>query len=151
MHLITLNLNYSRNAIDNREIDTVRFYTTYLEASNQKSFKKNYSIALMIDQRVSEGIRCEFFGQPALTTTIPAQLFKKFGCKIVPVYVERVNGIFFKIKVDLEALTAARNPARLVDFGWIVLEAQKSSTAQIGNPYQLWYIFFKSQKYFFGK
>lgn len=65
-----------------------------------KSFKKNYSIALMIDQRVSEGIKCEFFGQPALTTTIPAQLFKKFGCKIVPVYVERVNGIFFKIKVS---------------------------------------------------
>jgi len=65
-----------------------------------KSFKKNYSIALMIDQRVSEGIRCEFFGQPALTTTIPAQLFKKFGCKIVPVYVERINGIFFKIKVS---------------------------------------------------
>ena len=65
-----------------------------------KSFKKNYSIALMIDQRVSEGIRCEFFGQPALTTTIPAQLFKKFGCKIVPVYVERINGTFFKIKVS---------------------------------------------------
>ena len=65
-----------------------------------KSFKKNYSIALMIDQRVSEGIRCEFFGQPALTTTIPAQLFKKFGCKIVPVYIERINGIFFKIKVS---------------------------------------------------
>jgi len=51
-----------------------------------KSFKKNYSIALMIDQRVSEGIKCDFFGQPALTTTIPAQLFKKFGCKIVPIY-----------------------------------------------------------------
>tara|TARA_Y100000588_G_scaffold383773_1_gene473768 strand:- start:7026 stop:8408 length:1383 start_codon:yes stop_codon:yes gene_type:complete len=43
---INLNLNYSRNAIDNREIDTVRFYTTYLEASNQKSFKKNYNKAL---------------------------------------------------------------------------------------------------------
>jgi KDO2-lipid IV(A) lauroyltransferase len=57
-----------------------------------ESFKKNYSIALMIDQRVSEGIKCNFFGQPALTTTIPAQLFKKFGCKIVPV--------FFKIKVS---------------------------------------------------
>jgi len=65
-----------------------------------ESFKKNYSIALMIDQRVSEGIKCDFFGQPALTTTIPAQLFKKFGCKIVPVYVERINGIFFKIKVS---------------------------------------------------
>jgi KDO2-lipid IV(A) lauroyltransferase len=65
-----------------------------------ESFKKNYSIALMIDQRVSEGIKCDFFGQPALTTTIPAQLFKKFGCKIVPIYIERINDIFFKIKVS---------------------------------------------------
>ena len=54
----------------------------------------------MIDQRVSEGIKCDFFGQPALTTTIPAQLFKKFGCKIVPIYIERINDIFFKIKVS---------------------------------------------------
>jgi len=65
-----------------------------------ESFKKKYSIALMIDQRVSEGIKCSLFGQPALTTTIPAQLFKKFGCKIVPVYIERINDIFFKITVS---------------------------------------------------
>ena len=36
--------------------------------------KKNYSIALMIDQRVSEGEKINFFGKPALTTTLPAQL-----------------------------------------------------------------------------
>jgi KDO2-lipid IV(A) lauroyltransferase len=65
-----------------------------------KSFKKNYSIALMIDQRVSEGIKSDFFGNPALTTTIPAQLVKKYGCKVVPIYIERVNGIFFKIKIN---------------------------------------------------
>ena len=64
------------------------------------SFKKNYSIALMIDQRVSEGIELDFFGEKALTTTIPAQLVKKFGCKIVPIYIERLNGINFKMKVN---------------------------------------------------
>ena len=64
------------------------------------SYKKNYSIALMLDQRVSEGIKSNFFGQPALTTTIPAQLFKKFRCKIVPVYIERTNEVFFKIKIN---------------------------------------------------
>lgn len=63
-------------------------------------FKKNYSIAIMIDQRVSEGIKVDFFGQEALTTTIPAQLFKKFGCKIVPVHIERINNNFFKIKIS---------------------------------------------------
>ena len=64
------------------------------------SFKNNYSIALMIDQRVSEGIELDFFGEKALTTTIPAQLVKKFGCKIVPIYIERVNDINFKMKVN---------------------------------------------------
>ncbi len=54
----------------------------------------------MIDQRVSEGIKSDFFGQLALTTTIPAQLVKKFGCKIVPVYIERIKGTFFKIKIN---------------------------------------------------
>ena len=63
-------------------------------------FKKNYSIAMMIDQRVSEGIKVNFFGQTALTSTIAAQLVKKYGCKIVPIYIERINSINFKIKIN---------------------------------------------------
>jgi len=65
-----------------------------------KFFNNNYSIALMIDQRVSEGIKSTFFGEEALTTTIPAQLVKKFGCKIVPIYIERINGTNFKMKIN---------------------------------------------------
>ena len=52
-----------------------------------KSFKNNYSIAIMIDQRVRESIKVDFFGHKASTTTIPAQLVKKFGSKIVPIYI----------------------------------------------------------------
>ena len=55
------------------------------------NFKKGTSIALMIDQRVSEGIRVKLFNEKALTTTIPAQFIKKFGAKIIPVYIERIN------------------------------------------------------------
>ena len=51
--------------------------------------KKNYSIALMIDQRVSEGEKINFFGKTALTTTLPAQLAFKFNLEIVPVFIER--------------------------------------------------------------
>jgi KDO2-lipid IV(A) lauroyltransferase len=61
------------------------------------NFKKGTSIALMIDQRVSQGIECKLFGQKALTTTIPAQFVKKFNAKIVPVYIERKNNRIFKI------------------------------------------------------
>ena len=63
-------------------------------------FKENYSVALMIDQRVSEGIKVNFYGQKASTTTIPAQLAKKYGCKIVPIYIERINSIHFKMTIN---------------------------------------------------
>jgi KDO2-lipid IV(A) lauroyltransferase len=63
-------------------------------------FKNGYSIALMIDQRVSEGIKSNFFGRPAFTTTIPAQMIKKFKCKVIPIYVERINNVNFKIVVN---------------------------------------------------
>jgi len=63
-------------------------------------FKNDYSIALMIDQRVSQGIRSKFFRKEAYTTTIPAQFMKKFKCKIVPIYIERVNKINFKLTIS---------------------------------------------------
>ena len=64
-----------------------------------KEYKNGASIALMIDQRVSEGILSNFFGQNALTTTIPAQFVKKFNTKVVPIYIERLNNDKFKITV----------------------------------------------------
>ena len=54
-----------------------------------KYFKNGTSIALMIDQRVSQGIKSNFFNKKHLTTTIPAQFVKKFKCKVVPIYIER--------------------------------------------------------------
>ena len=62
--------------------------------------KNNFSTALMIDQRVSEGILSNFFNKKALTTTIPAQLVKKFDIPVVPVNIERVKNINFKIKIE---------------------------------------------------
>jgi Kdo2-lipid IVA lauroyltransferase/acyltransferase len=62
-------------------------------------FKKKTSIALMIDQRVSQGIKSNFFMNMAFTTTIPAQFVKKFNCKIVPIYIERIKSTDFKITI----------------------------------------------------
>ena len=65
-----------------------------------KFYKKNYSTALMIDQRVSEGIEVNFFKHKAFTTTIPAQLVKKYKMPIVPIFIERFENIKFKITVQ---------------------------------------------------
>ena len=63
-----------------------------------KYIKNNYSIALMIDQRVSEGEKINLFGKPALTTTLPAQLSLKFALDIIPVYIERDQDNNFEIE-----------------------------------------------------
>ncbi len=67
-----------------------------------KEFKNGTSIALMIDQRVSEGLKCNFFNKEALTTTIPAQFIKKFGASVVPIYIERSINDDFKLKIQHE-------------------------------------------------
>ena len=65
-----------------------------------ENIKKGNSVALMIDQRVREGIKINFFGKPASTTTIPAQLIKKYKCDLVPIYIERRNNNYFKMFVS---------------------------------------------------
>jgi KDO2-lipid IV(A) lauroyltransferase len=64
-----------------------------------KHFKSGTSVALMIDQRVTEGIKSLFFKNYAFTTTIPAQFIKKFNCKIVPIYIERKNNENFMLEI----------------------------------------------------
>ena len=64
------------------------------------NLKKNNYSALMIDQRVSEGIKSNFFNNEALTTTIPAQLVKKFKIPVVPIFIERINNLNFKITIN---------------------------------------------------
>ena len=64
------------------------------------NLKKGNSIALMIDQRVTEGIKIDFFGNLASTTTIPAQIIKKYQCDLVPIYIERFEKFNFRMYVS---------------------------------------------------
>ena len=59
--------------------------------------KKGFSIALMIDQRVSEGEKVDFFNKSALTTTLPAQLALKYNLSIIPVFIKRTKENNFEI------------------------------------------------------
>ncbi len=64
-----------------------------------KYMKKGYSVALMVDQRVSEGPRINFFNGEAHTTTLPAQLSSRFECDIVPIYISRNKNDKFEMEV----------------------------------------------------
>lgn len=58
-----------------------------------------HSIAMMVDQRLSEGEMINFFGEPALTTTLPAQLASRFDLEIVPIYLERKGEDSFLMEI----------------------------------------------------
>ena len=62
-------------------------------------FKNGYSIALMVDQRVGEGPRINFFNRLAQTTTIPAQLSLRYNCKLVPISLRRIENTTFEMTV----------------------------------------------------
>ena len=98
-----------------------------------KHFKKGGSIALMIDQRVSEGISCDFFNHKALTTTIPAQFVKKFGAQVVPIYIERLENDDFKLKV-LNSLNFEKNES----IENITLKLNKTLEKMIINNPEQW-------------
>jgi len=71
--------------------------------------KSGFSTALMIDQRVSQGIKSNFFNQKAFTTTIPAQLVKKYNYPIVPLFIERFDNTKFKIIIQKPIYFSKKN------------------------------------------
>ena len=65
-----------------------------------KAFSQNTSVAMMIDQRVTEGEKSILFNKDTFTTTIPAQLVKKYNCPVVPIYIKRRNNVYFDITIE---------------------------------------------------
>ena len=65
-----------------------------------KAFSQNTSVAMMIDQRVTEGEKSILFNKDTFTTTIPAQLVKKYNCPVVPIYIKRRDNIYFDITIE---------------------------------------------------
>ena len=61
--------------------------------------KNNFNLALMIDQRVSEGENIKLFNRNALTTTLPAQIALRFSCDIIPIYIKRKENDRFEMEI----------------------------------------------------
>tara|TARA_Y100000590_G_scaffold449685_1_gene588227 strand:+ start:912 stop:1790 length:879 start_codon:yes stop_codon:yes gene_type:complete len=61
--------------------------------------KNGYSIALMMDQRVSEGLKVPFFDKEAFTSTIPAQIALKYNYRLVPIFLERKGSVNFELTI----------------------------------------------------
>ena len=102
-------------------------------------FKKGYSIALMVDQRVGEGPRINLFNHPAQTTTIPAQLAIRYDCKLVPISLKRIKKVTFEMTIH-KPYKISKTDNEEQDIKNITLEINKNIEKMITeNPNQwLW-------------
>ena len=85
-----------------------------------KVMRNKESIAMLVDQKMNDGINVPFFGRLAPTAPAAAQFAVKYGCAMVPVHIRRTKGAHFKAiffaplefkltgnqKSDMENLTA---------------------------------------------
>ena len=63
------------------------------------ALKQGHSIAMLVDQKMNDGIPVDFFGQTAMTAPALAQLALRQDIKVLPVNCERLNGASFRITV----------------------------------------------------
>ena len=83
-------------------------------------------VAMLVDQKMNDGIAVPFFGHDAMTAPAIARLALRFNCPIVPVRVERLKGSRFRFTV-LPRLELADTR----DTADNVLETMKRVTATI--------------------
>jgi KDO2-lipid IV(A) lauroyltransferase len=54
-------------------------------------------LAILVDQKMNDGIAVPFFGRPAMTAPAAAQLGLRFGCPMIPARMERTAGCRFRL------------------------------------------------------
>jgi KDO2-lipid IV(A) lauroyltransferase len=62
-----------------------------------RSIKEKRSIAMLVDQKMNDGISVQFFGRPAMTAPAIAKFALQFNYPIIPLQIIRTSGSHFKI------------------------------------------------------
>ncbi len=62
--------------------------------------KEGGKLGVLIDQKYNQGLAVPFFGRPAMTSPAFIQLAQKFDCPLIPVQIERTDGIDFKLTIN---------------------------------------------------
>ena len=95
-----------------------------------KTLQNNKGIGILIDQKFNEGIKADFFGHPAMTSDHFASLAKKFDCPIIPLQIERTQGIDFTITVHNALELEDKTNAQIIDITHKILEGWVNEAPQ---------------------
>ena len=97
-----------------------------------RKINEKRNIALMIDQKVTEGIKVDLFNKKAHTLNIPAQLALKHDYLLVPLEIKRVDNINFSINIK-DPIIIDENDDQYSITRKINMELEKMI---LNNPYQ---------------
>lgn len=61
------------------------------------AMQEHRHIAMLVDQKMNDGIAVPFFGRDAMTAPALARLARRYGCTVVPVRIERLGGAHFRL------------------------------------------------------
>lgn len=64
-----------------------------------ESLRRGRHLAMLVDQKMNDGIPVPFFGRDAMTPAAPAQLALRFNGAIIPARVERTRGAHFRVTI----------------------------------------------------
>ncbi len=63
------------------------------------ALKAGKSLAMLVDQKMNDGIAVPFFGRPAMTAPALAELALRYDCTVLPARVDRLGGARFRLTV----------------------------------------------------
>ncbi len=64
-----------------------------------ETLKAGRSLAMLVDQKLNDGIAAPFLGREAMTAPAAARLSLKFSAPVIPVSAERLKGAHFRVTV----------------------------------------------------
>ncbi len=79
---------------------------------------RNGLVMMLADQRMSDGVRVPFFGHTAGTPAGPAQMAQRYHAPLVPVRMERLGGVRFRLTVEPPIPEPAAGDARARRAAW---------------------------------
>ncbi|MDP4708702.1 MAG: lipid A biosynthesis lauroyl acyltransferase [Rickettsiaceae bacterium] len=67
-----------------------------------RAIKSKMSIAMLVDQKMNDGIEVPFFNKPAMTAPAIAKLSLRYNYPIIPCQIIRLKGSYFELKLHPE-------------------------------------------------
>src|SRR5260221_12445217 len=101
------------------------------------ALREGRHLAMLVDQKMNDGINVRFFGRDAMTAPALAQLALRFDCAIMPARVERLKGARFRIVMS-PPIEIARSGDRQADTLAIMTAVNAEIERWLRNRPEMW-------------